>query len=254
VRGNVDSPEFKYGRVIWQAFVKLITKVVTAPFRALGSLFGDKSQQVDAIAFNPGSARLLPPEKEKLKAVSEALKKRPQLKLVVEGRFDSKVDGEALRTERVRRALAEQTGMKLAPHEEPGPIAYDKAKTQKALEELLKKRSGDNAITDFKTKYEKSTGKKAKRANFAMSLIGWASSDIAFYQALFKELVKLEPLADSDLKGLAIKRAEAIENELKTAHGLDDTRVTLGTPGPAEKVSTNAVNTTLKLDIIKAAA
>ena len=251
VRGNVDHPEFKYGRVIWQALVKLITKAVTAPFRAIGGLFGDKSEQMDAIAFNPGSARLLPPEQEKLNEVSKALKKRPQLRLVVEGRFDPKVDGQALRTERARRAIAEQMGVKLVPEEKPGPIAFDSAKTQRALEKLLEMRSGDTAVADFKTQYEKATGEKAKRANFAMAFVGWASSDTAFYQAMFKELVQLEPLTDNDLKELALRRAEGIIKELKTTTGLDDTRVTVGTPGPAEKASTETVNTRLTLDVIK---
>jgi len=251
VSGNVDHPEFKYGRVIWQALIKLITKAVTAPFRALGGLFSDKSEQMDAIAFDPGSARLLPPEQEKLKEVSEALKKRPQLRLVVEGRFDPKVDGKALRTESVRRALDEQMGVKRTPEEEPGPIAFDSAKTQRALEKLLEMRSRDTAIADFKAQYEKATGKKAKRTNFAMAFIGWASSDTAFYQAMFEELVKLEPLTDNDLKALALRRAEGIIKELKTTDGLDDTRVTAGSPGPTEKASTETVNTKLTLDVIK---
>jgi hypothetical protein len=42
--------------------------------------------------------------------------------------------------------------------------------------------------------------------------------------------------------------------KLKTAAGLDDMRVTVGTPAPAEKVSTNTVNTRLTLDVIKAPA
>jgi hypothetical protein len=251
VRGNVDDPEFQYGRLIRQALVKVITKVVTAPFRALGALFGGKSEKMDAIAFEPGSARLLPPELEKLTKVSEALKKRPQLKLVVEGRFDTKVDGEALRTERARRALAEQMDVKLAPDKEPGPIAFDSAQTQRALEKLLEIRGGDTAISDFKTQYEKETGKKAKRANVVMAFVGWGSSDTAFYEAMFKELVKLEPLSDNDLKELALKRAEAIVEELKRTTGLNDTRVTAGSPGPAEKASTETVNTRLTLDVIK---
>ena len=251
VSGNVDHPDFKYGRVIWQAFVKLITKAVTAPFRALGGLFGDKSQQMDAIAFDPGSDRLQPPEQEKLKKISEALKKRPQLRLVVEGRFGPKTDGEALRTERTRYALAKQMGVKLAPEEDPGLIAFDSVKTQKALEKLLELRKGDTAVDDFKTQYEKATGKKAKRTNFAMAVIGWASSDTDFYQAMFKKLVKLEPLTDNDLKELAMRRAEGIIKELKTTTGLDDTRMTVGTPGPAEKASKETVNTKLTLDVIK---
>jgi hypothetical protein len=254
VRGNVDDPKFEYGRVIWKAIVNLITKIVTAPFRALGNLFGGNGEQLAAVTFDPGSAHLLPPEMEKIKKVSEALKKRPKLRLVVAGRFDPEMDGEALRTERVRRALALQKGLKLAPDEEPGPLSFDTAKIQGALEKLLKKRSGDHAVTDFKARYEKETGKKAKRMNFAMAFVGWESSDTAFYQAMFKELVKLEPLTDNDLMDLAKMRAQGIVNAIKTATKLDDTRVITGSPGPVKKTSRETVNTDLSLDIVKPAA
>jgi len=254
VSGNVDNPEFKYGRVIWKALVNLITKAVTAPFRALSGLLGDKAEQMDAVSFQPGEDRLLPPELKKLKKVVEALEKRPQLRIVVQGRYDPKIDGEALRTKRVKRALAVQVKEKLSPDEEPGPVAFNTAKTQKALEKLLEMRKGDTAIDDFKTQYEKATGKKAKRTNFAMAVIGWASSDTAFYQAMFKEVIKLEPLTDKDLQDLAQRRAEAIIKELKTTGGLGSTRVTAGSSGPVKKASKDVVNTSLTLDVIKAGA
>ena len=254
VSGNVDDPQFKYGTVIWKAIVNLLTKIVTAPFRALGNLFGGKGEKLDAVAFDPGSAQVLPPEMEKIKNISEALKKRPQLRLVVGGRFDPGKDGKALRTERVRRALALQAGMKLAPGEEPGPLSLDTAKMQGALEKLLKKRSGDHAVTDFVARYEKETGKEAKRMNFAMKLVGMKSSDTAFYQAMYDELVRLEPLTEKDLMDLAQRRAQEIVNQLQTTFGLDSTRVITGNPGPVKKPSKETVTTDLSLDIVKPAA
>jgi uncharacterized protein involved in outer membrane biogenesis len=254
VSGNVDHPDFKYGRVIWQAFVKLITKVVTAPFRALGGLLGAKSDHIDTISFYPGSDRLLPPELKKLKTVVEALKKRPQLKLVVQGRFDPKLDGEALRTQRVKRAFAGQIGVTLAPDEEFGPIALDDAKTQRALEKLLEMRSGDKAVARFKTQYEKVTGKKAKQVNPALAFFGKGSPDTDFYQAMFKELVRLEPVTETNLLDLAQRRAQTIVSDLKTTSGLDIMRVSLGSSGPVEEASTEIVNTRLSLDVIKPSA
>jgi hypothetical protein len=212
---------------------------------------GDKSEQMDAISFYPGSDCLMPPELRKLKKVVEALEKRPRLRLVVQGRFDPKVDGEALRTERVRRALAVQTGVKFAPDEALGPIAFDNAKNQRTLEDLLQRRGGDNAVADFKTRYEKVTGEKAKRVNSALAFFGWESSDTAFYQGMFKELIEKEPLKDTDLRDLAQRRAKAIVNHLKTIAGLDVTRVTQGSSGPVEEASTEIVNTRLTLDVIK---
>jgi hypothetical protein len=214
---------------------------------------GDKGEQLDAISFQPGSDRLLPPELKKLKKVVEALEKRPQLRLVVHGRFDSKIDGEALRTERVKQALAEQMGMKLSPDEELGPVAFNTVKTQKALEKLLKKHNGDKAVTDFKTQYEKETGRKAKRVKPYLALFGLESSDTAFYQAIFEELIKLEPLLKDDLRDLAERRAEKIVMELKTASGIAPKRVTTGSSGPVEKTSTDTVNIKLTLDVLKPA-
>jgi hypothetical protein len=51
VRGNVDSPEFAYGHLVWQAIRTVLTNIVTAPFRALASLFGGGAEKVDAIGF-----------------------------------------------------------------------------------------------------------------------------------------------------------------------------------------------------------
>ena len=144
-------------------------------------------------------------------------------------------------------------GVKLSPDEAPGPVAFNTAKTQKALEKLLKMRAGDKAVADFKTQYEKKTGKKAKQVKPYLALFGWESSDIAFYQGIFEELVKLEPLLDNDLQDLAQRRAEVIVKELKTTGGLSPTRVTTGSSGPVEKASTDAVNTSLTLDVIKPA-
>ncbi|MDO8943662.1 MAG: DUF748 domain-containing protein, partial [Desulfobacterales bacterium] len=38
VKGDLDSPEFSFGAVVWKAFVNLLTKIVTSPFRALGAI------------------------------------------------------------------------------------------------------------------------------------------------------------------------------------------------------------------------
>jgi len=252
VSGNVDNPKFSYGHVIRQAIINLITKIVTAPFRALGGLLGDKGQQMDAIAFNPGSDRLLPPELKKLKKVSEALEKRPRLGLVVQGRFDPEVDGEALRTEQVQRALAEEMGAKPGPDETPAPLAFDNAKTQRALEKLIEIRLGKTAADDFKSQYEISTGEKAKPVKPYLAFFGWESSDTAYYQAMFKELVKREPLSDKDLQNLAQRRGESIVQTLMTTTGLDAARVSAGSPGPVEKASTKTVDTKLTLNALKA--
>jgi hypothetical protein len=38
--GRPGDPQFSYGAIIWKAIGALITKIVTAPFRALGAMLG----------------------------------------------------------------------------------------------------------------------------------------------------------------------------------------------------------------------
>jgi hypothetical protein len=142
----------------------------------------------------------------------------------------------------------------LAPDEEFGPVAFENAKTQRALEKLLEKQGGDKAVANFKIQYEKTTGEKAQRVNPALAFFGKGSPDTAFYRAMFNELITLEPVTDTDLLELAERRAEAIVTHFKTTADLDITRVSIGSVGPVEKASTDMVNTRLTLGVIKPSA
>ena len=97
VSGNINDPQFSYGALIWKAIGTLLTRIVTAPFRAIGALLGVSGEKLESIDFDSGSASLLPPEREKLKQVAQLLGKRPQLKLSVPGGYSEAADGAALR-------------------------------------------------------------------------------------------------------------------------------------------------------------
>jgi len=250
VRGNVDHPEFSYGHLIWQALVTVITKIVTSPFRALGGLFGGDAESLQAIAFEAGSDIVLPPEREKLKRVAEVLGKRPRLRLTVHGGYEAKVDGEALRSFRVRQDLAQRLGVKLKPGEDPGPMAFDQAKTQRVLEALLTERGGAKAIEEFQTGYEKSTGKKAQRANPLLALAGRASPDRAFYEALFRRLVEIAPLSDAEVTALGQRRGEATARVLKEGAGTAAARVEVGDTEAAARAERNSVPSRLELGAV----
>lgn len=254
VRGDVDHPEFSYGHLVWQAIVTVIKNIVTAPFRALGALLGGDAGQLDAIAFDPGADRVLPTEIEKLKKVADALQKRPQLKLIVDGRYHAAVDGEALRAEKVRRELASAQGVKLEPGEAPGPVAFDAAKTQLALEKLMTARAGDRAMAEFKTQFEKRVGREATRVNPVLSLFGRGSSDREFYEALYRRLVELHPLDAAELEALAKRRAAAVEEALVKTAGVEPARVATGKPEAISEAAGGTVDTRLRLDVMKGAS
>jgi hypothetical protein len=245
VRGNVDHPEFSYGHLVWQALVNVVTKIATAPFRALAGLFGGRSENVEAIVFEAGSDTVLPPEREKLKRVAEVLGKRPRLKLTVHGVYEVKADGEALRSLQVRRDLARQLDVKVNPGEDPGPVAFDRAKSQRALERLYTERGA--AIAEFQAGYEKTTGKKVARVNPVLVLLDRGAGDRAFYEALFRRLVETATLADAELKALGRRRGEATARILKESPEASADRIEVGDTEVADRAERNTVPTRLEL-------
>lgn len=245
VSGNVDSPQFSYGGVIWQAIRTVLTRIVTAPFRALGSLFGADAETLGDIVFDPGSARILPTEYDKIRRVAEGLKKREQLRLVVQGYYHVQNDGLGLRTIAVRADLANREGLKLAPGEDPGPIGFDSAKIQRALENMLNERSGGDAAAQFAAAFQKTAGREAPRVNAALALMGRGAGDRDLYIAMHKKLIELQPLPPTALEDLAKARAAAITNGFINRLKFDPAR--LGGKPPAATEETNKNGVPIKL-------
>jgi hypothetical protein len=253
VRGNVGSPEFDYGKVIRGAIGNAISRVVTAPFRMLAGLFGkNDAEEIRKVEFAPGSARISPVQREQLDALAKAMKARPQLKIVVRGPYDPGRDGEQLRRARVRLELEDALGTKLKPGEVPGPVAYGNARTQKALEELITQRGGTDALPAVASAYAKRTGKQPDRVNPVLGLFGHGSTDREFYEAVFEQLVALEPLPDIALQVLAGNRAQAIVDALVKA-GVSPGRLQSGGIARVESGGNRRITTELAVDVMPGA-
>jgi uncharacterized protein involved in outer membrane biogenesis len=251
VRGNVDHPEFSYGHVLWEALITVIKKVATAPFRALGALFGGSGEEkLEAIAFEPGRDVVAPPERQKLKRVGDVLGKRPQLKITVHGGYDAKLDGEALRGLHVRQELARRLDVKLKPGEDPGPVAFDDVKTQRALEAMMRERGADKAVEGATAQYEKSSGKKADRANRMLALVGRGAGDRALYEAFYRQLVETAPLAESELTELAKRRGEATVRALSETASAVAARVEAGSTEAAGGAERKGIPSRLELGAV----
>ena len=248
VRGDVNDPQFSYGHVIWQAITNLLTRIVTAPFRALASLFGGaNAEQLGDIVFDPGRAALLPPEREKLKRVGEGLARRPQLGLVAEGQYGP-ADRAALQRQDIELAVASALGRASAPGQQPEPVAVSEAKTQRALEALFVERNSEQALAEFVAGVEKTRGKPVTRVNAALALIGRGSSDQAFYEALLQRLNETARVPDTALRELAAERARAVVEHLSTVLSVPAARaeaLSAGAPGASQvKLTLNAARPT----------
>lgn len=95
VAGTLDDPTFRLGPVIWKAVIGLLTKIVTAPFAAIGALFGG-GEELAYIDFPAGAATLAATQTQKLDTLAKALIERPQLRLSVPQTVIASEDGAAL--------------------------------------------------------------------------------------------------------------------------------------------------------------
>jgi hypothetical protein len=88
VSGTIGAPEFSFGGVVSTALRNLVTKAVTAPFRALGKIFrrGEEIEMVriDPVEFEPGTTAVTPAAQAQLERVARFLRESPHVRLELE--------------------------------------------------------------------------------------------------------------------------------------------------------------------------
>jgi hypothetical protein len=249
VSGNMNDPQFSYGAVLWKAIGNVLTKIVTAPFRALGNLFGVSGEKLESIEFDPGSDQLLPPEREKLKQVAQILSKRAQLKLSVPGQYSEVADGAALKARALRVDIAKRAGIKLEAGEEPGPVDLRDRAVRSALRDLYAERFGPTELDRQKKAAQGAAAAPAASARQSEAtqdkLPLWqrvgkliqgepqVADASAFYRQLQQRLEQQQQLAADALTRLGAQRSSAVLAALKEA-GVEPSRALAA---PPEKVS-----------------
>ena len=249
VSGNLDSPEFSYGALIWKAFTNLLTKIVTSPFRALGALLpGGGEDGFDAVAFDPGRPDLPPPEKEKLAHLAGALQKRPQLTLSVQGRYAPEADRAELQALAVRRALAARLGR--APEAADDPVDYSGPETAKAVEALFVERLGAENLKALKAEQAAALAKARKDAAAAGK--SGAAPPVEddpgrFTKDLIGRIERAQPVDDAALSRLADARAAAVVAEVRDVGMIAPERLLI-TPSAAMEKADGPVTAALSLE------
>jgi len=109
-KGNLDDPHFKLGRVIVRAILNVFKKLVTAPWKLMGKLFGGGGKHIDMsrVTFGAGGTALDSTQTKSLDALAKAMHERPGLKLELQGSIDTLSDIKALKVQRVNHELRVQ--------------------------------------------------------------------------------------------------------------------------------------------------
>ena len=107
VEGNFNDPEFRYGKAVLHVLGNIVTKMITSPFTALGSLFGSgsKAEEVSYQDFAPGSSELTAANLGKLDTLLRGLEERPGLQLEIEGCAEPAADQEGLKRRKLESAM-----------------------------------------------------------------------------------------------------------------------------------------------------
>ncbi len=195
IEGDVNNPDFKYGKVVWQVIGNLLTKAVTSPFRLLGAMMGLESEDdsLSHVSFEAGEDILLPPQREKLDKLSELLMKRPKLTLKVHGGWVNEQDERALKVQKLIRAV-------MGEHVKEG-ISSSDALSLEFLEATAKKSMDSKEL-------------KALRAGMEEKYVQEAEFTQHYTAALVEKLIALQVLAKPDLEALASKRSFAVAQYL----------------------------------------
>lgn len=220
VEGDLNSPSFSFGSIIWGALGNIITKAITAPFSLLANLIGS-DEPMNNVTFEYGDSKISDSQGKHLLALTEALIDRPLLIVNVKGDIDAINDSQALAEQSLKIKLAKTSAIDIT--EFPANLSASQFPTSgplsDALHQLYSTEMGQDPdevrqsiITESQTKLPK----EDLTDNEVM--IRW---HIALYN-----LLKNSQIVDSaDLGILAQKRAKAVKSFLVDQGKIESQRI-----------------------------
>jgi uncharacterized protein involved in outer membrane biogenesis len=221
VSGTLDDPEFRLGPLIWKAVVGLLSKIVTAPFAAIGAMFGG-GDDLAFVDFEPGSATLTEDAAKKLGTLANGLAERPQIRLNVPNTIATAADSDVV----AKQALAT-----LIPPVDSAKPFDDVAKRKRleAFEMVYRARLKTMPVYPAELQASKDPNLDAR---------------LGFVQSALLENLKPTPAA---LDALGQQRANAVRDALLSNKELTPERIFI-VAKPMEAASKGSVRMEMKLE------
>ena len=246
VEGNLDDPQFHFGKVITRVLVNLLTKIVTSPFAALGALFGGKGEEVSYQDFQPGSAEVQTANQEKLEALAKGLYERPGLQLEIDSGFDPVADRDGLRKRKLVLGFRQQKWASLRKSEqaqmkpEQVPLspeeyaAYLRAAYSAAVQAGTVSNVTAVAVVPEQPTPKQKTGRPAKTGKMTPAAKGATAlmnqpeiAPAAEPDALERSVLETVKVTDEDLNQLATQRAKVLQQKLLETGKIEAERISL---------------------------
>ncbi|MCF8033748.1 MAG: DUF748 domain-containing protein [Desulfarculaceae bacterium] len=222
ISGDLSDPQVSVSGLLGAALGNLASKVITAPFSLLANLVGAGGEELDRVDFDPGSHRVAPPQEEKLAKLAQAMKKRPQLKLEISGGFNPGLDGPALKRRSLVAELTKMSGQEVAGRTQKR-VSLSSAAAGRSIEALYLKRYSRSELDRLKREVAATPGRDGKKR-------GAKRLATAQRRAMFRALLKKQPLDPARLTELAGQRASAAAKLLTGRYGLPPGRLAVSPP------------------------
>ncbi len=208
VSGDLDDPNFSYGRVVFAAIKNIFVRIAMSPFSILGAIIGTK-ERLDILEFDPGSTVLSEKAKDRLNKLAQVLKERPDLKIEVQGYYSKKRDIQPLRRNRFLLLLKR----------EKFDVLSKKDRSQISSLEQIKIRDKEYL------KYLKLAYKDSSFKNKPKNILGLLKKQPKKFMEEF--LLKNIKISESDLKELAKNREMRVVKYLTDIDKIDPNRIFL---------------------------
>lgn len=178
VEGDVNSPSFSFGNLVWTALKNMLINIVAAPFDFLASLSGG-GPDLQMVFFEPGTPVLSPNQTEKMDQLAKALDERPNLSLEIRGEYQDQ-DIEALQKKRLDIQL--------------DPFLKKNKDRASAIRSFAKSNWKRSEFNDFVDSYESANGK----------------NEVGLAAELEKKLTNSIVVTEDELKALCLARGNIV--------------------------------------------
>ncbi|WP_022663604.1 DUF748 domain-containing protein [Desulfospira joergensenii] len=213
VKGDLDDPEFRFGSVVLKVITNLIIKVVTAPFSILGSLF-EGGEKLGYVEFVHGRDQIDEENRQNIDKLVDILVKKESLNLEIQGRFDPVRDAQAL------AIIKKDDLLKSAKLKQAGTEAQD-IKSLKDVVILPQEKEALIRAAYENAEFPKPMGKDGKEKEISAP-------------EQEKLLITNIQIKESDLKRLAMVRAEHVKDYILSTGKIVPERLFLMDPVPAD--------------------
>ena len=193
IEGDLDEPDFKYGKLLVKTLGNLVVKAVTSPFRFLGSMMGIDGESLESLDFESGKVMILPPEKEKLDTLSKMMIKRPKISLFIYPSYDKNRDKLALQKQKLVKLVISKSG-------DSDTNQLENIKSIDILEDIYEEFKDDDKLDSIKESLEEEYKDEELDRNYLMAVIN--------------ECINIQVVDIKELERLAKKRAEVLKSYL----------------------------------------